>query len=211
MLLGVHPQHYWRNAIRPFKIPYVAMESSLNRTAPHAIVLIGFMGSGKSHIARSLARDMQRPVIDLDAEMERRAGCSITEVFRTKGEAHFRGLEAATLQEMLNSTAVIATGGGVVTRPENRALLAAARARGARVVYLSAQPETLAARIRRQPGKRPLIDGEKVLDMAETVAKVSALLQGRAPFYSECADFTVATDDVAPPAIVEEIKAKLNP
>ncbi len=170
-----------------------------------AIILIGFMGSGKSAVARRLAWRLRRTALDLDRRIEEAAGSKIAEIFATQGEAAFRQMEAATLREALQTSSVIATGGGIVTRPENRELLRAASQSGALVVYLRAQPERLAERIRLQPGKRPLIDGAGVLDEEETRARVAELLAGRAEFYEACADAIIDTDTLHLDQVVDKI------
>lgn len=159
------------------------------------LVLIGFMGSGKSSVGRSVARRLTAPYIDLDACIEERAGVSIAQLFASRGEDAFRQIETQVLGESLHHAAIIATGGGVVTREPNRSVLKAASQSGlAIVVYLRAQPETLTERIRRQPGLRPLIDGQSTLGQVQTAARVRELLATRAPLYEECADAIIDTD-----------------
>ncbi|MDX8413666.1 MAG: shikimate kinase, partial [Mariprofundales bacterium] len=88
-------------------------------------VLVGLMGCGKSSIGRRLAKAMACSLIDLDDTIVAQAGCSIPEIFATHGEGYFRDLETAVLRDALKQPAVIATGGGIVLRKENRALLQA--------------------------------------------------------------------------------------
>jgi len=164
---------------------------------PSAIVLVGFMGSGKSSIARRLARRLQCDAVDLDSYIEQRAGRRIAEIFATDGEPAFRDLETAALAECLGKADVIATGGGIVARERNRDLLRAAAAQGALIVYLRASPEVLARRIRRQPGKRPLIDGQAVLNEEETRRRVEHLLAARAAHYESCSNLVVDTDNMS--------------
>jgi shikimate kinase len=170
-------------------------------------VLIGFMGSGKSSIGRRLARRLRCKAIDLDHVVELRAGRSIPEIFAAEGEPAFRDLETAALAECLGESGVIATGGGVLKRAENRELLRAAAARGALVVYLRAAPAVLAHRIRRQPGKRPLIDGNAILNEEETQLRVEHLLAERAPLYESCSSLVVDTDNLSPEQTVRQIIA----
>src|SRR4051812_2610937 len=92
------------------------------------IFLIGPRGSGKTTVARLLAAALEWDEIDADAELEARAGCSIREVFETEGEAGFRQREADVLAELcLRNGVVVATGGGVILRPENRERLKTGR------------------------------------------------------------------------------------
>lgn len=159
------------------------------------LLLIGFMGSGKSSVGRSVARRLNAPFVDLDARIEERAGTSIAQLFATRGEDCFRQIETQVLQDSLHQPAVIATGGGIVTREQNRQVLQRASQSGAAiVVYLRAQSETLAARIRRQPGVRPLIDGQSTLNYTQTIARVCELLAERTPLYEACADAIIDSD-----------------
>lgn len=178
---------------------------------PNSIVLVGFMGSGKSSIGRRLAWRLQLEAIDLDDYIEQRAGQSIAALFAAHGEAAFRDLETAALRECLQKPGVVATGGGVLKRKQNRALLRAATEQGAIVVYLRAGPVALARRIRRQPGKRPLVAGEAVLDEEATRRRVEQLLVERAPLYEACSSLIVDTDDLDLAQVVQQIITSLKP
>lgn len=173
-----------------------------------AIVLIGFMGSGKSSVARLLAHDLNREAIDLDKAVEQMTGSAVAQLFATQGEAAFRALETQALQAALQTSRIIATGGGVPTQASNRALLQQAPP-GTYVVYLKAQPHTLATRIRRQPGKRPLIDGRAVLNLEQTQARVEQLLTERATHYEACAHIIVDTDNLRMIEVAQAIVTQL--
>lgn len=174
------------------------------------IVLIGFMGCGKSSVARALSWRLQMPAIDLDSEIEKRAECSVAEFFAQHGEEEFRRLETQVLDETLNNSGIIATGGGIVKREQNRELLQQSSARGAHVIYLRTPAEKLAERIRRQPGKRPLIDGDRVLNLQETRERVEQLLQERGPLYDSVATLTVNTEHFAPGGVADYIIEQLK-
>jgi shikimate kinase len=177
----------------------------------HSLILIGFMGSGKSSVGRRLARRLGCGFLDLDSEIERVAGQSIPQIFALEGEEKFREYETRVLQSVLQEEAVIASGGGLVTRPENRALLREAAARGAHVVYLKASPQTLAERIRRQPGTRPLIDGPGApLDTEATRRRVEELLAMRAQFYEECATVTIQSDGAPFETVIQQITEAIS-
>lgn len=88
-----------------------------------AIVLIGFMGVGKTTIGKALAQKMQIPFIDLDAEIMKKEGKSISQIFETKGEKYFRALECESLKAYINMNVVIATGGGIIENTNNIELL----------------------------------------------------------------------------------------
>ncbi|MDF2439908.1 MAG: shikimate kinase [Abditibacteriota bacterium] len=175
------------------------------------VFLIGFMGCGKSSVGRFVARRLKAPFVDLDTCIEEHAGMSIAKLFATQGEDAFRCIETQVLAKSARQIAIIATGGGVVTREQNRAILKqASQAGAASVVYLRARPETLATRIRRQPGVRPLIDGQSTLNHAQTAARVQELLAARAPLYEECADSIIDTDNCSFDEIAGLILSTLN-
>ncbi len=152
------------------------------------------MGSGKSAVARHLARGLDLPLLDLDAHLESQIGCSIADYFALHGEEAFRAVETGALQQVCEQSAVVSLGGGVPTREINRQILLGAVRSGALVVYLQTSPATLAARIRRAPGKRPLIDGDGHLDLEATRRRVETLMREREPFYLECANYRLETD-----------------
>jgi len=178
------------------------------------LILTGFMASGKSRVARLLAEQYQTQLIDLDQRLVEKLGDSISQVFRVHGEKYFREQETETLQQTLEecaaSPAIISTGGGIVTQEVNRAMLEAASQHGMHVIYLRASPQTLAKRIRRDPGTRPLIDGEKVLNLEETVERVKVLLEARRAFYESCADIIIDTDCLSLAEVVEKITATVK-
>jgi len=139
------------------------------------VALIGFMAAGKTTVGRHLARELGVAFVDSDAAIVERHG-SIAEIFRRSGETGFRALEYDIVRELLQAPpGVLALGGGAVTHPPTRALLAAHALR----VYLDMPAETLAARLRRSPTVRPLFG------TAPTLARVRALLAEREPLYRE--------------------------
>lgn len=171
------------------------------------IVLIGFMGSGKSSVGQLLAAQLNLPMLDLDALIESEISTSISDYFARHGEKAFRALETQQLRAALQKEGVLSTGGGVVAQPENRRLL---QKSAATVVYLRATPQTLAQRIRNQPGTRPLIDGAGALDLAQTAQRVEELLSARAAWYEECANLTVDCDDLNANAVADKIVAQIS-
>ena len=147
------------------------------------VVLVGFMGSGKSSVGRELARRFGAPFVDVDERIESAAGSPIRDLFAREGEPAFREREKAALREALSVKGrVIATGGGAFSDEENRVLLRAY----APVVYLEAAVETLLGRLAGDLG-RPLLRGG---DREEVVRE---LLARRIPGY-RTADVTVRTD-----------------
>ncbi len=147
------------------------------------LVLIGPMGAGKSSVAREVARLTARRWTDLDKQIVRQTGLPISEIFARHGEEHFRELESEALSGLSGETPlIVATGGGIVTRPENIPLL---RALGC-VAFLTADVEVLFERVSRNR-RRPL------LQTADPHTTLQELIQRRLPLYTGCAHFTVDT------------------
>jgi shikimate kinase len=144
-------------------------------TPQRNLVLLGFMGTGKSALGRRVAERTNRSFLDMDAELERRAGKPIPAIFAEDGEAAFRDMETALAVEWGRQTgAVISCGGGVVLREEN---LQALSANGI-LVCLTARPEVILQRTSREKN-RPLLAGENPEE------KIRALLSARAPHYAK--------------------------
>jgi shikimate kinase len=147
------------------------------------IVLIGFMGSGKTAVGRRVAEQMRFQFVDTDSLIVSRAGMDIPAIFARHGEERFREMETAALESLSTlDRCVISTGGGIVMRERNRELL---RALGV-VVWLTADEDTIFERVSRNT-KRPLLQTE---NPRETV---SQLLAARRPIYTAAADATVDT------------------
>jgi shikimate kinase len=165
------------------------------------VLLIGPMGSGKSRVGRALASSLGWPFLDTDAEVERAAGMSIAEIFAREGEAGFRRLERAALAALPERRCVAALGGGAVVAEENRRILAQ---KGV-LVWLDAQPETLAARVG-AGAERPLLAG---LDRVGRIARLAALRTERASAYAT-ARVRVETDMRSVDEVCAEIRAALG-
>jgi shikimate kinase len=160
-----------------------------------AIVLIGFMGAGKSSVGRTLARMTGLPRFDTDEMIGTRFGLSVAEIFEKHGEEGFRAAETQALLGLTgNQAAIVVTGGGIVLWPENRRLL---RELGT-VIHLSAEEETLFARISRR-STRPLLRTE------DPRATVTELLRSRLPVYREVADVEVDTTLLSHEEVAEKI------
>ena len=165
------------------------------------VVLVGMPGSGKSTIARALSRKLQLALADSDQAIEQRLGGSIRSYFDSHGEAAFRDVEEAVIDELTRRGAslVLATGGGAVLRPVNRQRL---RERGT-VIYLRSSPEQLFKRLRHDT-KRPL------LQVADPLKRLRALYDERDPLYRECAHFVVDTHGSSLPMLVNRIMMQLD-
>ncbi len=142
------------------------------------IFLTGFMGVGKTRVGRILAQQLGRCFLDTDRMIEQRASKSIAEIFAGEGEAHFRQLERdCVLETCQRPDAVVALGGGAVTRADN---VAAVRCAGI-LVCLKADVDTIFARVRCR-SHRPLLVG---LAPQAQRAKIESLLRERTPYYDQ--------------------------
>ena len=164
------------------------------------LFLIGYRCVGKTTVARLLAAHWGWDWIDADAELERIAGKSIRRIFDEEGEPSFRDRESAVLASLCErERLVIATGGGVVLRPENRD-----RLKSGKVVWLSAPADAIWRRM-----QADATTGDRRPNLAQGgLAEVESLLTAREPLYRECADLRVETADRAPEEISREIVAK---
>jgi shikimate kinase len=167
------------------------------------VVLVGLPGAGKSTVGPLAAARLGRPFVDLDAELERRAGVSVAEQFARDGEPAFRAAEAALSAELAAAApaapAVLAPGGGWAANAPARAALAGA----GRTVYLRVPPAVAAARVAGERDRRPLLAGA-----ADPLAAVGALLARRGPLY-EAAD-AVVDADAAPDVVAERVVAAVR-
>lgn len=165
------------------------------------VILIGFMGAGKTSVGQCYAGRLGLRLTDTDELIEETAGMKISEIFRQQGEESFRVLETQMLERLLEDgePKIISTGGGLPLREENRAVLK----KLGTVVYLQVQPETV---LRRLEGDdtRPLLQGEDV------EGKVRHLLGERDRLYRLAADVMVPTDGKSLDEIVEEIEGRVR-
>jgi len=166
----------------------------LGALGPRSLVLIGMMGAGKSSIGRKLAHRLNLPFVDADAEIERAAGMSISDIFAKHGEPYFRAGEARVIARLLEGgPQVLATGGGAFMHPQSREAI---RAKGISV-WLKAEYDVLMKRIKRR-SDRPML---KTQDPGETLRR---LMQERDPVYAE-ADVIVHSREVPHEIIIAEI------
>lgn len=158
------------------------------------LVLVGFMGSGKSSVGMEVARRIRAEFVDMDERIERAAGKAIRDLFAAEGEPAFRERERAALQEALSVPGrVVATGGGAFMDEGNRVRLKAY----APVVYLETSPEVILRRLSGDSGRPLLRDGDRERFVRE-------LLGRREPGYRE-ADHTVRTDGRTVNEVAEEV------
>ena len=165
------------------------------------VILIGFMGSGKTTVGLRLSYRLRRPVIDTDKEIEREEKRSISDIFAVEGEAYFRDSETAYLKKLLKDTRnqIISVGGGLPLREENRMLLHEL----GQVFYLQASAQTIYERLKHDT-TRPLLQG------ADPQNRIKALLEERDAYYMEAADVVINVDGKDFEAILSEIGQNVN-
>lgn len=164
------------------------------------IVLIGFMGTGKSSIGIKLAEKLNMKFVDMDREIEKLTGMTISELFRRHGEIRFRSEEKLMAHKLSRQkNLVIATGGGVVLKEENIEVL---KENGI-LICLKADPKDIFERVRRKRAQRPLL--KKNLKVED----IENMLKEREPFYA-VADLEVNTSGREIDEVVEEIISYLK-
>ncbi|HHX38163.1 MAG TPA: shikimate kinase [Clostridiaceae bacterium] len=165
------------------------------------IFLIGFMASGKSTVAVRLAHLLPGyNVIDTDQAIEKREGCTISDLFAKEGEAYFRDCETHFLQTIDPSAKwIVSCGGGIILREENRRFMQ----KLGPVIWLTAQPQTILDRTKGN-NERPLLRGKR------TVTAVQNMLDSRRESYEQAATHVIATDELSPSVIAKQIREMLT-
>ena len=184
--------------------PEAAAEPAQAPSLRKSLVLVGLMGVGKTTVGRRVARALNLPFMDADAEIEAAAGRSVADIFAERGEAEFRTGERRVIARLLDGEPVVlATGGGAFLNPETRALI---RERAVSV-WLKADLEVLVKRVKRRD-TRPLLHGK---DPAEVLQRLAA---ERYPIYAE-ADLVVETSnsphDAAVHAVLRALEQQTGP
>lgn len=175
-----------------------AVHESLAPDAPSLpchIFLIGFMGTGKSTIARLLSRRLKAEQMEMDQRIVEQEGMEINEIFARHGQEYFRDRETQTLRELSKiKPAVISCGGGIVLREENIRLMQAT----GKTILLTASPETILARVKKDDS-RPNLKGRK------TVEGIQELMDQRRDYYCRAAQITISTDKKTPDEVAEQV------
>ena len=169
---------------------------------PPVIALLGLRGAGKTTVGRRLARRLRVPFVELDRRIEEAAGLTLDEIFALHGEEYYRRLERETLDRVLRegSPLIVATGGGIVTRPDTFAVLR----RRALTIWLRADPEDHWNRVVQQGDRRPMAEHP------EAMAELRRLLAVREPLYAQAAH-TVDTSRSGVDGAVSAIEEMLIP
>ncbi len=167
------------------------------------VVLIGFMGCGKSSVAVKLSYRMKRQMTDTDKWIEKKEGKTVKEIFEQDGEEAFRRMETECLKQLKETAKnqIISVGGGTPVREENRALLKEI----GKVVYLRAKAETLCGRLK-DDTRRPVLAGE-----GELSERIEKLLEERKEAYEAAADLIVDVDDKPFGQVLFEIERGVRP
>ena len=160
------------------------------------LFFIGFMGCGKSTMARLLSEKMQMELVEMDETIETEAGMSINEIFEKYGENHFRDLESQLIIRIMEKGgAVVSCGGGAILRPENVENMK----KNGKVIYFAATPETIYKRVRNST-TRPLLNGNM------NIEHITNLMNQRLPRYEAAADITIFVDEKEKNEVLEELK-----
>jgi len=163
------------------------------------LILIGYRATGKTTLARLLGERLQLGTVDTDLLIEQKAGRTIAEIFAESGETTFRDYESQVIAELLRGVPlVIATGGGLPVRPENRELLK----RAGRIVWLKASPETILQRMTGDPTTESM---RPQLTNLPPLAEIVSILRTREKIYREIADLEVDTDNASLPELADRI------
>ncbi|MGL6107443.1 shikimate kinase [Romboutsia sp.] len=161
------------------------------------MIMIGFMGVGKTTIGKSIAKKLNINFIDMDDEIEKKEKCTISEIFDKNGEKYFRTLEAKLLSELIKKDdLIISTGGGIITTEENCKILK----REEKVVFLDAKPETIINHVSNEINQRPLLKNS--LNLNRTI---SDLLEQRRDKYEEVSDITIDVNNKNIEEVISQI------
>lgn len=173
--------------------------SALDPSKPH-IVLVGLPGAGKSTVGAMVAKKLARTYLDFDAEIERREGMPIAQIFGERGEAGFRELERKLTEELKElGNMVLAPGGGWITDPTVVALIRPP----AKMVYLRVRPEMALKRLGESSGGRPL------LNRPDPLGELNKLFEARRAVF-QTADLEIGTELLKPEQVAEQVVAKFG-
>ena len=164
------------------------------------IFLIGFMGAGKSTIAKGLQRTLGMELVEMDARIVEEQKMSINEIFAQYGEDYFRDIESQLILDIgQEGNTIVSCGGGVVVRPQNTEYMK----KSGKIVFLSATPQTIYERVKHSTD-RPILNGHM------NVEYIAQLMEKRRALYEAAADIRIETDGKSRDEICRDIVLKLN-
>ena len=164
------------------------------------IFLIGFMGAGKSTIAKGLQRTLGMELVEMDARIVEEQKMSVNEIFAQYGEDYFRDIESQLILDIgQEGNTIVSCGGGVVVRPQNTEYMK----KSGKIVFLSATPQTIYERVKHSTD-RPILNGHM------NVEYIAQLMEKRRALYEAAADIRIETDGKSRDEICREIVQKLN-
>lgn len=168
-------------------------------SADYRVYLIGFMGAGKSTVARLLTQKLDMPLVEMDERIVQEQGMSINEIFDTYGEEHFRDIESRLVSTLGEEAAsIVSCGGGVVIREDNVRNMK----KNGVIIFLSATPQTIYERVKNSK-ERPILNGNMNVEF------IAGLMEKRRSLYEQAADIVIATDGKTKDEIAEEIVTRL--
>lgn len=161
------------------------------------VILIGYMGSGKSTVGRRLSYRLRMPYVDTDNLIETKEKMTISDIFAAQGEEAFRQMETDCIKSIFDykQDYVIAVGGGLPMREENREIMK----KLGTIIYLRAKPDTIYERLKNDT-KRPLLQGE------DPQGKISMMIEHRGPVYEAASDYIIDVDGKSFEEIINEIE-----
>ena len=166
------------------------------------IILIGFMGVGKTTIGKIIAKKLKLNFVDMDNYIEKREGKSISKIFEEYGEQHFRELESESLKDLIKSdNIVISTGGGIVTKKENSDILKKEKI----VIFLDANTQTILNNLYKEIDKRPLLSNSKNVEYT-----ISNLLNQRYEKYNSICDIKIDINEKNIEEVVSQILVNIG-
>lgn len=164
------------------------------------IMLIGFMGAGKTTVSKRLSKELRLPEVDMDSYIVEHEGKKISQIFDEKGEEGFRQIETECIKEISKIKGqIVSCGGGAVLKDENVEIMK----RSGLIVLLTASPETIYGRVK-DSTDRPILNGNMNVEFIEQ------LMNKRKDRYLEVADVIISTDNKSVSVISKEIQAKLS-
>ena len=166
------------------------------------IILIGFMGVGKTTIGKIIAKKLKLNFVDMDNYIEKREGKSISKIFEEYGEQHFRELESESLKDLIKSdNIVISTGGGIVTTKENSEILKKEKI----VIFLDGNTQTILNHLSKEIDKRPLLSNSKNVEYT-----ISNLLNQRYEKYNSICDIKIDINEKNIEEVVSQILVNIG-